>query len=124
MLLVTHSLQFIPDVDYIYCVQNGIIEEEGTFPVLMAKRGGLHRLVQEHVGDEETENAVGGHVFIRNAGDASCEEQTGAGVSVKEGSEKASGALGVQTDVMREIRTTGSVSLSRKLTSLIFGKLY
>src|ERR1700723_123185 len=50
VLLVTHALHFVSEVDYIYTLQNGVIEEEGTYAELMEKRAGLYRLLQEHGG--------------------------------------------------------------------------
>lgn len=54
-LLVTHALHFLPQVDYIYCVADGRIGEQGTYAELMASRGPFSALIEEFVTEEEKE---------------------------------------------------------------------
>lgn len=59
-LTVTHALHILPEADYIYCIEDGRIAEEGTYAALMDSRGAFSRLVEEHGGlakeeDEEDE---------------------------------------------------------------------
>lgn len=43
-ILVTHALHFLPQVDCIYCIENGTIAEEGTCTDLMTVGGDFSRL--------------------------------------------------------------------------------
>lgn len=58
VVLVTHALHFLPEVDYVYTLKNGRIAEEGTyddlmnngreFRVLMDQFGGFHGKEADH----------------------------------------------------------------------------
>ena len=52
-VLVTHQLQVLPKVDYIYVLENGHIREEGTFADLMAKQLDFSALIKNYGGDEK-----------------------------------------------------------------------
>ncbi|KAF9160636.1 hypothetical protein BGX21_001995 [Mortierella sp. AD011] len=57
-IIATHQLHVLPDTDYIICMRNGIIAEEGTFQDLMAKNGDFCALMAQYGGvqAEEKEN--------------------------------------------------------------------
>lgn len=60
-VIATHQLHVLPDVDYIICMQNGIIAEEGTFKELMANNGDFCALMERYGGvqaEDEKEEAV------------------------------------------------------------------
>ena len=46
-ILVTHTLHFLPQVDYIYTIANGQTMECGTYPELMANDGVFSKFVKE-----------------------------------------------------------------------------
>lgn len=103
VLLVTHALHFVSEVDYIYTLQNGIIEEEGTYADLMEKRNGLYRLLQEHGGSKAEEESPEGGI-----------EEAAPGKEIQRKEPKSSGnrkegGSGEGTTT-KEARTTGSVS--------------
>ncbi|GAA6063571.1 hypothetical protein JCM10212_003150 [Sporobolomyces blumeae] len=63
-ILVTHALHFLPRCDYIICLENGKISQEGTYADLVAdKEGAFASLMEEFGGgvaekhDEEDEKA-------------------------------------------------------------------
>ncbi|KAF9194834.1 hypothetical protein BGZ51_007054 [Haplosporangium sp. Z 767] len=49
-IIATHQLHVLPDVDYIICMKNGIITEEGTFKDLMAKGTDFNELMVQYGG--------------------------------------------------------------------------
>ena len=53
VVLVTHHLSYLRDVDNVILVKDGCICEQGTYDELMAKDGELARLVKSHVGKEK-----------------------------------------------------------------------
>lgn len=52
-ILVTHALHFLPQVDYIYCIENGTIAEEGTYADLMTHGGEFSQFITEFGSKEE-----------------------------------------------------------------------
>lgn len=66
-ILVTHQLQYLPHVDYIYILHDGKIENSGTFPDLIARGVNFASLVTHHAsepgakseesGDDESSNS-------------------------------------------------------------------
>lgn len=55
VLLVTHALHILPEVDYIYTVDQGRVVEEGTYAALMAAKGPFADLLLEFGGDHADE---------------------------------------------------------------------
>lgn len=55
-ILVTHALHFLPEVDYIYTLANGMIAERGTFDALMAGNGPFCKFIEEF-GSREDNNS-------------------------------------------------------------------
>ncbi|KAG2050217.1 P-loop containing nucleoside triphosphate hydrolase protein [Suillus hirtellus] len=107
VILVTHAIHFLSQVDYIYTLNNGIITESGTYEELISRGGDFARLDLE----------FGGHVSDEND-DGQAEEvapQTGITVEdVKSKSEQArkeasgNGTLEGRL-IVKERRSTGSV---------------
>ena len=52
---VTHALHFLPQVDYIYTMTEGIFDEHGTYADLMAAHGDFAHFVNEF-GCKESES--------------------------------------------------------------------
>ncbi|KAG7097474.1 hypothetical protein E1B28_004817 [Marasmius oreades] len=46
-IVVTHALHFLPHMDYIITLNNGVVVEEGSYSDLMAKRGTFARFIEE-----------------------------------------------------------------------------
>jgi len=57
-LLVTHALHFLPEVDYIYCIEQGQIMEHGTYTDLMSRKGAFFNLLEEFGGAAEEKREV------------------------------------------------------------------
>ncbi|KAH8989225.1 ABC transporter [Lactarius hatsudake] len=55
-ILVTHALHFLPKVDHIYVMVDGLIAEHGTFDELMANREEFARTFGELVTKNQTES--------------------------------------------------------------------
>ncbi|KAJ3214883.1 Multidrug resistance-associated protein 1 [Dinochytrium kinnereticum] len=53
-LLVTHQLHFLPQADYIYMMDKGVIIEQGSYSEMMASNGRFAKLVSEY-GNPEAE---------------------------------------------------------------------
>ena len=49
VFIVTHQLQYLPEVDGIIVVREGEIQEQGTYKELMAKKGSFYNLISEFV---------------------------------------------------------------------------
>lgn len=47
VLLVTHALHFLSQVDHIYCMNEGVIREEGSYHSLLAREGPFFELVRD-----------------------------------------------------------------------------
>ena len=60
-VLVTHQLQVLSKVDYIYVMKDGKIQEEGSFDDLMAKKLDFSNLIQSY-GGEKKEQSLDMHV--------------------------------------------------------------
>jgi ABC-type multidrug transport system ATPase subunit len=52
-ILVTHALHFLPKVDYIYFMVDGLIVERGTFDEMMANGGDFSRTFDEFVSKDQ-----------------------------------------------------------------------
>ncbi|KAF8318754.1 ABC protein [Clavulina sp. PMI_390] len=106
VILVTHALHFLHQVDYVYHISDGRIQEEGTFESLVALNGGFAALVQEFAsfrgGDnakEENKEPSSSVTEVHASADNS--KQSGAA----EGTGKEEGIL-----IKKEVRKTGSIS--------------
>ncbi|TCD60600.1 hypothetical protein EIP91_009818 [Steccherinum ochraceum] len=55
VILVTHALHFLSQVDYIYTLHNGRIADQGSYVDLINKQGEFARLIQEFGGRAEEE---------------------------------------------------------------------
>lgn len=53
-IIATHQLHVLPDVDYVICMKNGRIAEEGSYPELMAKNGDFCALMAQYGGVENS----------------------------------------------------------------------
>ncbi|RIB18714.1 P-loop containing nucleoside triphosphate hydrolase protein [Gigaspora rosea] len=56
-LLVTHHLHYLPQVDYIICMEDGEIAEQGTYEELMKNRKNFSKLIAEY-GEAESDNKI------------------------------------------------------------------
>ncbi|KAF9988832.1 hypothetical protein BGZ75_008458 [Mortierella antarctica] len=76
-IIATHQLHVLPDADYIICMRDGAIAEEGTYKDLMAKNGDFCALMAQYGGvqnsdeeakvtvEEEDQDAID-HAVIKN----------------------------------------------------------
>ncbi|KAF9308781.1 hypothetical protein BG003_010617 [Podila horticola] len=53
-IIATHQLHVLPDVDYVICMKNGRIAEEGAYHELMAKNGDFCALMAQYGGVEKS----------------------------------------------------------------------
>ncbi|CAG8720739.1 46294_t:CDS:2 [Gigaspora margarita] len=56
-LLVTHHLYYLPQVDYIICMEDGEIAEQGTYEELMKNRKNFSKLIAEY-GEVESDDKI------------------------------------------------------------------
>jgi ABC-type multidrug transport system ATPase subunit len=55
VILVTHALHFLSQVDYIYTMVDGRIAEQGSYDQLVENEGAFARLIKEFGGGAEEE---------------------------------------------------------------------
>ncbi|VDI22202.1 Hypothetical predicted protein [Mytilus galloprovincialis] len=53
-IFVTHGVQWLPKVDEIIVIDNGIISEHGTYERLVSNNGPFSRFLMQHLVDEDT----------------------------------------------------------------------
>ncbi|KAH7105792.1 ABC protein [Auriculariales sp. MPI-PUGE-AT-0066] len=117
VILVTHALHFLHQVDYVYTMVDGHIAEHGSFETLMSNGGAFSKLITEFGGehdkkDEEAEDPDKKLVVSKSALKKST---NGAGKAA--GTGKLEGRL-----IIAEKRTTGSVKLGVYHTYLTAGR--
>lgn len=84
VLLVTHGLHFLPQVDYIYTVDDGRVAQQGTYAELMASDEGAFKELMDAFG--------GGHGDFEEAADEEeAIEDEGKGKAVDSDDETATG---------------------------------
>ena len=118
MLLVTHAIHFLSQVDYIYTMNNGTIVESGTYEELIDKNGEFARLDRDYGGQTEeakkeddveegaeSSAAASKSVTIEDAKKKSAQARERAA-----GQGKAEGRL-----MVKEQREIGSLSLQGKV---------
>ncbi|KAI1320456.1 hypothetical protein EDD11_000841 [Mortierella claussenii] len=54
-IIATHQLHALPDVDYVICMKQGRVEEQGTFQDLMAKKQGEFHMLMKQFGGHHTD---------------------------------------------------------------------
>ncbi|KAF9575849.1 hypothetical protein EC968_001232 [Mortierella alpina] len=57
-IIATHQLHVLPDADYIICMRDGAIAEEGTYKDLMAKNGDFCDLMAQYGGVQKDEEVA------------------------------------------------------------------
>ncbi|KAG0695504.1 ABC protein [Suillus ampliporus] len=101
VILVTHAIHFLSQVDYIYTMNNGVITESGTYDELISRGGDFARLDMEF-GDDDQAKEVTPQTGVtiedvKLKSDRAREKATGIG--------KLEGRL-----MVKEKRSTGSLS--------------
>ncbi|KAG1748434.1 ABC protein [Suillus paluster] len=121
VILVTHAIHFLSQVDYIYTLNNGVITDSGTYDELISRGGDFARLDLEFGGhasewdnndQAEEVKTLQAHVTIDDVklkSERARERATGSG--------KVEGHL-----IVKEKRTTGSVSWKVYWTYLVAGR--
>ncbi|KAG2145396.1 ABC protein [Suillus bovinus] len=120
VILVTHAIHFLSQVDYIYTLNNGVITESGTYDDLISRGGDFARLDLEFGGhasegeDEAPEEKATPQTSItiedvKLKSERTRERATGSG--------KLEGRL-----IVKEKRSTGSVSWKVYWTYLSAGR--
>ncbi len=107
VLLVTHALHFLPRVDYICCVSEGRIHEQGTYEELMRTESAFQSLVR-HFGNEKAnaKESVGDENENKESkGEAKVIPSMIGDVRAARGTGKKEGQL-----ITTELRKTGSIS--------------
>lgn len=97
VILVTHALHFLSDVDYVYMISNGRIQEAGTYTELMEREGEFQRLIQEFAGGKSNNESEKTEEETVKPQKKKTEKTAGTG--------KGQGRL-----ISAEKRSTGSVS--------------
>lgn len=112
VILVTHALHFLPRVDYVYCLSDGLIREEGTYSSLVSSGGVFSALMSdfgnEHEKETKSADEDGVEVISRDVIGAAFEGAKKKGKvdrSNAEGTGKIEGYL-----IVKEARKTGHIS--------------
>ncbi|KAK7690924.1 hypothetical protein QCA50_006027 [Cerrena zonata] len=130
VVLVTHALHFLSQCDYVYMLENGRIEEQGTYQGLVEQNGNFARLMNDFGGqtrheeeEEEAEEAIDGPPKL-NADIDEAKIKSQSAIKAGTGTGKLEGRL-----IVAEKRLTGSVGWSiytaylRAAKALISGPL-
>ncbi|KAG1887345.1 ABC protein [Suillus subluteus] len=120
VILVTHAIHFLSQVDYIYTLNNGVITESGTYEELVSRGGDFARLDLE----------FGGHASEGKDEDQAEEVTLQTGISIDDiklkserAKEKATGSGKLEGRlIVKEKRSTGSVSRGVYWTYLVAGR--
>lgn len=120
VILVTHALHFLSQCDYVYMLENGSIEEQGTFQGLLEQPGKFARLMNEFGGqnqreeeEEEAEEAIEG-IPKMNADIDEAKLKAQSAIRAGTGTGKLEGRL-----IVAEKRTTGSVGWSSMYSDFV-----
>ncbi|KAG0700067.1 ABC protein [Suillus ampliporus] len=121
VILVTHAIHFLSQVDHIYTLNNGVITESGTYDELISRGGDFARLDLEFGGHaSEGEHDLQAAESTLQAGVITIEDVKLKSDRVREratGSGKLEGHL-----IVKEKRSTGSVSCKVYWTYLVAGR--
>lgn len=120
VILVTHAIHFLSQVDYIYTLNNGVVTESGTYEELISRGGDFARLDLE----------FGGHASEGKDEDQTEEVTPQTGITIEDvklkserAREKATGSGKLQGRlIVKEKRSTGSLSWRVYWTYLIAGR--
>lgn len=98
VILVTHALHFLPQVDQVYTLEDGHIVEAGTYDELLHRNGAFARLMHDFGGVEEEkdeEEGIEEEAAIETSGPTASQPVLRRGVSAKapttDGRQKAEG---------------------------------
>ena len=112
MIFVTHALHFLSYCDYIYTLHDGHLTEQGTFHELIAADGEFARLHKEYGGSDSQPTEKQQATSIAVAEDV--KSKLRSAYKRAAGTGKLEGKL-----VVKEQRTTGSISRQGKFAVLI-----
>lgn len=115
VILVTHALHFLPQVDYIYTLEQGRIAQRGQYAELSAQDGPFRLLMQQFSSSETEEEAVEAADEKIGTADIVEEKKIGDQSPAPEGDGKL---------MTEEERKLGSVGLSVYLAYVKFGTLW
>ncbi|KAG2043713.1 ABC protein [Suillus americanus] len=121
VILVTHAIHFLSQVDYIYTLNNGVITESGTYEELISRGGDFARLDLE----------FGGHVSEENDEGQAKEVTPKTGITIKDATLKSEHARKDATGsgklegrlIVKERRLTGSVHRGVHWTYLVAARI-
>ena len=86
VLLVTHQLQYLPSCDRVVMMVGGRIEEEGTYPELLAKKGSFCALMEQFQQEEETRDEDRENLIVANENGGSLQLAAGLNIPNKSAS--------------------------------------
>ncbi|KAG2137199.1 ABC protein [Suillus cothurnatus] len=121
VILVTHAIHFLSQVDYIYTLNNGIITESGTYEELISRGGDFARL----------DLVFGGHVLEESDEVRAKEVTPQTGITIEDVKSKSERARNEATGsgklkgrlIVKERRSTGSVHWGVYWTYLVAGRV-
>lgn len=61
--MVTHSVTFLPEVDYIYVLRGGEIIERGTYKQLLAEKGEFADFLVQHLMEIDDPDQETGMIY-------------------------------------------------------------
>ena len=113
VILVTHALHFLHEVDYVYTMVDGQIAEHGTFEALMNVGGAFSKLITEFGGEHERKDEDN-----EAAEEKQMTRETNVRTAKAAGKAAGTGKLEGRL-IIAEKRTTGSVKLNGQSAKLV-----
>ncbi|KAH7884664.1 ABC protein [Phlebopus sp. FC_14] len=121
VILVTHAIHFLSQVDYIYVMNDGVISESGSYDELIASEDGVFAKLDKEYGGRNTDKAEA---------EGESEDTTEQEVTIEDAKlksararEKATGrGKGEGRLMVKEQRTTGSVPRGVYWAYLVAGR--
>ncbi|KJA16429.1 hypothetical protein HYPSUDRAFT_207024 [Hypholoma sublateritium FD-334 SS-4] len=107
-ILVTHALHFLPQVDYVYCIENGTIAEEGSYADLLTRGGEFSQFITEFGSKEEEQEKK--KERDEDAIEALDDDSTAALKAAKTKEEKMKKAVAGAALMQTEERNTGAIA--------------
>ncbi|KIJ66694.1 hypothetical protein HYDPIDRAFT_149564 [Hydnomerulius pinastri MD-312] len=122
VILVTHAIHFLSQVDYIYTMYNGVISESGTYDELVANDGVFAKLDRDYGGQNKDEEKPVDEIEVVVPHQGVTVEDAKL-KSAQKAREKATGRGKIEGRlIVKEQRMTGSVTLGVYWAYMVAGR--
>lgn len=125
-ILVTHGIQWLPKVDYILVLNNGVITENGTYEDLLEHDGPFAQFLQTYLTQEDEENEDDDEIIelknrILQRVNSVCSDKDEKNQSIN-GKELMRKNSTIENMTTKEEQVNGHIGKSRKSHNSIFNK--